>query len=272
MLGSLNRGRKSVSLGNWVTSKDSISKLTAEERLFIALDVTTLEEVQHIVHRIGPKFRSYKVGLELFSSVGPEVIRWLTNEGCRVFADLKFHDIPNTVAGAAAAMTRFGVTLFNVHCAGGSLMLQKTMETVQETTEKMGQKQLPIVLGVTQLTSTSIHMLTTEIGIPLTMEETVEQYAGLAKKSGLHGVVASAKEAALIRRTCGDHFVILTPGIRPIGADLMDQNRVMTPSQAIQSGANFLVVGRPILRANDPRHAAEQIASEMRIAITSTSL
>ncbi|MDB5083899.1 MAG: pyrF [Bacilli bacterium] len=235
-----------------------------EDRLFIALDVDSLDEVKRITDALGPCFRSYKVGLQLFSQEGPRVIQWLVEQGCRVFADLKFHDIPNTVAGAAAAMTRLGVFLFNVHVAGGVSMMQSTMEAVRKTAGEANLSELPIVLGVTQLTSTSQSTLSEEIGIPLTVAETVQRYALLAQKAGLSGVVASAKESVLVRSACGSEFVILTPGIRPAGTDLFDQTRVTTPAGAMQQGADLLVVGRPITRAQDMRLTAEQIVHDMK--------
>jgi orotidine-5'-phosphate decarboxylase len=233
-----------------------------QERIYVALDMDNMDDALRLVDRLGDTFRSYKVGMQLYNLVGPELVSRLHAEGCRVFADLKFHDIPNTVAGAADTMTRHGVAMFNVHVAGGMEMMRRAKQAAEKRARECG-KQAPLVIGVTQLTSTSQQVLNEEIGISGTVEETVIRYAKLAKEAGLDGVVASGHEVTAIREACGDDFITVIPGIRPAWAEKNDQVRVMTPRRALEAGAHYLVIGRAITAASDPKSAALRILEEI---------
>jgi orotidine-5'-phosphate decarboxylase len=199
----------------------------------------------------------FKVGLQLFTAEGPRAVERLAGSGFEIFLDLKFHDIPNTVAGAVAAAAELPkVRLINVHALGGVAMMQAAREAVA------GKKRRPALLGVTILTSMDTAALR-RVGISGPPASRVVALARLAKLAGLDGVVASAHEARAIRRACGPRFLIVVPGVRPASAALNDQSRVATPGEAIRAGANYLVVGRPVTGASDPRDAALAIAREM---------
>ncbi|KIL35442.1 orotidine 5'-phosphate decarboxylase [Cohnella kolymensis] len=202
-----------------------------------------------------------KVGMELFYAVGPAIVRELKARGFRVFLDLKMHDIPNTVRGGARSITRLGVDMFNVHAAGGAAMMSAAVEGIQEAAAHT--TAAPIVIAVTQLTSTSEQVLNEEIGIAGSVEDAVVRYARFARKAGLHGVVASPLEVAAIKSACGSDFITVTPGIRPSGADAGDQIRITTPSDAVRGGTDYLVIGRPITGAPRPAEALENILKEM---------
>ena len=201
-----------------------------------------------------------KVGMELFYAAGPAFVAGLKDRGYRVFLDVKMHDIPNTVKGGAASVTRLGVDLFNVHAAGGVRMMEAALEGAEAAS---GGRPRPRVIAVTQLTSTSQAVLNDEIGIPGTAEEAVVRYARLARRAGLDGVVASAREVRAVKAACGGGFLAVTPGIRPASAAADDQERIMTPREALDAGADFLVIGRPITAAPDPREALESIVKEL---------
>jgi len=201
-----------------------------------------------------------KVGMELFYAAGPAFVAGLKDRGYRVFLDVKMHDIPNTVKGGAASVTRLGVDLFNVHAAGGVRMMEAALEGAEAAS---GGRPRPRVIAVTQLTSTSQAVLNDEIGIPGTAEEAVVRYARLARRAGLDGVVASAREVRAVKAACGGGFLAVTPGIRPASASADDQERIMTPREALDAGADFLVIGRPITAAPDPREALESIVKEL---------
>lgn len=201
-----------------------------------------------------------KVGMELFYAAGPAFVAGLKDRGYRVFLDVKMHDIPNTVKGGAASVTRLGVDLFNVHAAGGVRMMEAALEGAEAAS---GGRLRPRVIAVTQLTSTSQAVLNDEIGIPGTAEEAVVRYARLARRAGLDGVVASAREVRAVKAACGGGFLAVTPGIRPASASADDQERIMTPREALDAGADFLVIGRPITAAPDPREAFESIVKEL---------
>lgn len=236
--------------------------LSAKERLIIALDVDTIEEAEMLVSRLQDHVGVFKIGMQLFNNEGPEVVRRVNGLGGKVFLDLKLHDIPNTVGQAAAVLTRQKVFMFNVHTAGGSEMMAKAIAGARQEAVESGVP-FPLVIGVTVLTSINQAILENEMGIPRTVEAQVVQWAQLAQKSGLNGVVASPKEIAAIRAACGHDFVIVTPGVRPAWADVNDQKRVMTPREAVAAGASYLVVGRPITGAADPVEAARKIVEEM---------
>jgi orotidine-5'-phosphate decarboxylase len=236
----------------------------AAGKLIIALDLATAELAFRMAEQLRRQAGLFKVGLELFSAEGPTLVRELVRLGASVFLDLKFHDIPNTVRGAAREAARLGVTLLDVHASGGRQMMKAALEGVREGAS--GAK-TPLVLGVTILTSLAADDLA-EIGWNDSPENSVIRLARLAHLAGLGGVVASPHEAAAIRRALGPDFVIVTPGIRPAAAT-DDQSRVSTPEAAIRAGADYLVVGRPITQAPDPTAAAEAILEEIARALPS---
>jgi len=230
--------------------------------VMVALDFAAPEEALSAAARLEGIPCWMKVGMELYYAAGPDIVRELKAQGHRVFLDLKLHDIPNTVRGGARSIARLGVDMFNVHAAGGSAM----MRAAREGAEEAASGELPIIIAVTQLTSTNEEMLRREIGIDATVEDTVIRYSRLAKEAGLHGVVSSAKEAAQIKAACGRDFITVTPGIRPAGADAGDQARIMTPAEAIRTGTDYLVIGRPITKAPDPREALLRVIAEIEQA------
>lgn len=231
------------------------------DKLIVALDVDTFDSAKTIVNTLYPAVKIFKIGSQLFTNAGPSSVEYAVSRGALVFLDLKFHDIPNTVAGAARAATRLGVFMLNVHVQGGFDMMKRTMQAVKEETEIL-KIQRPLVLGVTVLTSMSEKDLK-DLEIRKGVKSQVTYLAKLARDAGLDGVVASADEIQPIRWSCGDDFIIVTPGIRPEWAQKNDQKRTATPKEAISLGANYIVVGRPILEARDPKAAAEEILKEL---------
>lgn len=232
-----------------------------KDRLIFALDVDTFEAAARWVEELKYEVGMFKVGKQLFTRCGPAVVEMIHAAGAQVFLDLKYHDIPNTVAAAAVEAARLGVKMFNVHALGGANM----MATMQERLCAVAQSEelaIPITLGVTVLTSSSAEDLRA-VGIEYPVDEMVTRLAVLVKKSGLNGVVASAREAGLIRAACGEDFIVVTPGVRPAAAAVHDQQRVVTPAAAIRAGADYIVVGRPISAAEDPVAAARAIVTEM---------
>ncbi|MGD9677879.1 MAG: orotidine-5'-phosphate decarboxylase [Vulcanibacillus sp.] len=231
------------------------------DRIIVALDVINRAEALNLIDSFEKQVRFVKVGMELFYAEGVSLIEELKNRGLNVFLDLKLHDIPNTVGKASAQLTRLGVDMFNLHIAGGSKMMieaRNQMENALVPSQKR-----PILIGVTQLTSTDKEMLNNEIGIVKTVEDTVIDYANLAQKSGLDGVVSSVLEVERIKETCGEGFITVTPGIRLAGAKVHDQKRVATPAQAIKLGSDYLVIGRTLTEAVNPAKTFEQIVIEM---------
>ena len=239
-----------------------IKHSSAREKLVLALDVDDFKSAEGLVDKLKDYVGVFKIGSQLFTSEGIKVIEMVNQKGCRVFLDLKFHDIPNTVKGAAESATKLGIYMFNIHTSGGYEMMKSAAEATKETSLKSGIKK-PLVLGVTVLTSINQEVLEKEIGVNKTIKEHVVHLAKLAKAAGLDGVVASPHEIKDIRDACGEDFVILTPGIRPKSKYLDDQKRVMTPKQALSLGADFLVIGRPIRNAKNPAEAAQDILKEM---------
>jgi orotidine-5'-phosphate decarboxylase len=226
------------------------------ERLIVALDVSSAAEAQKLVARIGDAAGIYKVGLQLFTAEGPGVVRDLVSSGRRVFLDLKLHDIPTTVALAVKSAAELGIYMLTIHASGGSAMLRAATEA------SAGRINL---LAVTVLTSLSDEDMQ-EIGVSGRASDQVLRMASLAQSSGCHGIVASPQEALMVRKALGEGFAIVTPGIRPAGAETNDQQRIATPAQAIINGASHIVVGRPITHAPDPAKAAQTIISEMEQA------
>lgn len=230
------------------------------ECLIVALDVANEEAARALVLELGEAVSFYKVGKELFTAVGPSIVRELVAGGKKVFLDLKFHDIPNTVAGAVRTAASFGVSLLTVHASGGSKMLQAAAAAAAQSETK------PTVLAVTVLTSMAAADLE-EVGINGSVEAQVLRLAGLAVNAGCGGIVASAQEAARLRQTLGTGFTLVTPGIRPAGGVAGDQARIVTPEDAISAGATYLVVGRPITAADHPREAARDIIQQIERAL-----
>ena len=237
-------------------------QLTAKERLVLALDVDNFESAEKLVEKLNNYVGVFKVGSQLFTAEGTKVIKMINKKGGKVFLDLKFHDIPNTVARAAEVATKLGVYIFDVHTSGGYEMMKAAAEASKKISLVLGVRK-PLILGVTLLTSINQEILEKEIGVKNKLEEQVVHLAKLAKAAGLDGVVASPWEIKEIRKACGEDFVILTPGIRPVGKSSDDQKRVMTPQKAIKLGADFLVIGRPIRNASNPVEATKEILREM---------
>ena len=240
-------------------------KQEAKERLIFALDVDDFSTAEKWVEKLHEKVGLFKVGKQLFTRCGPDVVKMVQDRGGEVFLDLKYHDIPNTVAKAAVEACKLGVKIFNVHALGGGEMMRKTVAEVDAYCAEAGIKR-PMMLAVTILTSSTEETLR-EIGIDRPITEMVPRLAKLAKTAGFDGVVASPKEVTLIRAACGDDFAIVTPGVRPTFAALDDQKRVTTPTDAITAGATALVIGRPISAANDPLEAAGKILLEIENAL-----
>jgi len=233
-----------------------------KERLIVALDVSTERRARELVDSLRGIVGMFKIGSQLFTEAGPKIVSEVASSGNGVFLDLKFHDIPNTVSWAAVAATRLGVSILNVHALGGREMMQRTADAVSEVATKEGLKR-PSVIAVTVLTSSDAAMLS-EVGIASEPGTEVRRLSLLAEASGMDGVVASPHEVAAVRSTViRPGFLIVTPGVRPAGAALDDQKRVMTPAQAIRAGADYIVVGRPITSAKDPVESAGQILEEM---------
>jgi orotidine-5'-phosphate decarboxylase len=227
-------------------------------RLIVALDVEDLDSALSMTTLLRGSVDYFKVGLSLFTKVGPAGIRKLLDQGIRLFLDLKFHDIPAVVGEASANAAAMGVHMITVHASGGVRMMAAAAEGARSAGGSG-----PVVLGVTVLTSLDADDLTA-LGYPGTVEARVAGWGELARKSGLGGLVSSARETEMLRRLMGPSFTLVTPGIRPAGAALGDQKRVVTPAEALEAGADYLVVGRPITGAEDPRAAALAVLAEMR--------
>lgn len=231
----------------------------ADERLIVALDVHSMTEVKNLVDELGDAVNFYKVGMELFYSVGAGVVEWLKARDKKVFVDLKLHDIPNTVAGGLLSLMNLGADLLNVHSSGGYTMMKTAADVLHAEAAKKG-IQTPKLIAVTVLTSIN----QSEWCGALKISDQVVEFAKLAQSAGLDGVVSSPQEAKMIREACGEGFLIVTPGIRPAGSEINDQQRISTPKAALMNGATHLVVGRPIRAAKNPREAAENIIKEMQ--------
>lgn len=235
--------------------------MEARDRLIVALDVSTAAEAQRIVKTVGPSASTFKVGKQLFTAEGPGLVGELVASGRKVFLDLKFHDIPNTVAAAVGSAAGLGVSMLTVHASGGAKMLRAAAQAARQA------KNPPLVLAVTVLTSLGDEDLQ-EIGVSGKASDQVLRLAALARDNGCLGVVASPQEVKQLREMLGTGFAIVTPGVRPAGADAGDQARIATPGDAIRNGASYLVVGRPITEAKDPAQAAEGILREIAAANT----
>ena len=236
----------------------------ADERLIVALDFHTADDAKKLVEELGDTVNFYKVGMELFYSVGPEIVHWLKARDKKIFLDLKLHDIPNTVASGLCSLLDLGADIVNVHASGGFAMMKTAADALHQEARRRGVT-CPKIIAITVLTSIN-HTEWEDMGYTLKMANQVVRLAKLAQKARLDGVVASPQEASLIRDACGEKFLIVTPGIRPAGANVDDQSRIATPSAALQNGATHLVIGRPIRAAENPREAALKILEEMNNA------
>ncbi|MGB3691572.1 MAG: orotidine-5'-phosphate decarboxylase [Spirulinaceae cyanobacterium] len=226
------------------------------ERIIVPLDVSNLEEAIALVEKL-PEVGFWKVGLELFVSSGPEILYLLKKRDKRIFLDLKFHDISNTVAGACRAATNYGVDLITIHATAGRRSLEAAVEALGTGDSR------PKLLAITLLTSLNSRDLAFDLKIPLELSEYALQMALLAKESGIDGAVCSPQEVSQLRQVCGHDFLLVCPGVRPSWSEKGDQKRFMTPAQTIKAGADFLVIGRPITKAEEPTIALEKICTEL---------
>lgn len=227
---------------------------TVKDRIFIALDVPSADDALRLVGRLSGEATSFKIGLQLFCAAGPDLVRELADRGLKIFLDLKFHDIPNTVAGAVKSVAELGAAVINIHCSGGTEMLRAAKEALPSENP-------PALIGVTVLTSLDDDDLR-DLGVAHTSEGQVLLLARTAKEAGLDGVVCSARELDLLRSELGENFVLVTPGIRPAWSAVGDQKRITTPEQALRDGASALVIGRPVTAAPDPAEAMRRIVKE----------
>jgi len=233
-----------------------------KNKLILALDIDTANEAINIVEKFSNVIDIFKVGLQLFCNSGPTIIEKIHKKGKKVFLDLKFHDIPTTVAKAAVQVTRIGVEMFTIHASGGSEMMNKTQEAVVETCLKENLLK-PKIIAVTVLTNISKEEFITEIGYQHSIETHVKHLATLAKDAGLDGVVAAGNEVAILRKKFGEKFIIVTPAVRLSWMPLDEQKRRVTPKEALRAGANYLIIGRAVLSAENPDKAIAQIISEI---------
>ena len=244
-----------------------MSTIPLNERLIVALDVETFDQAVSLSDALRKTTKSFKVGSQLFTACGPRIVTHLKQAGLNVFLDLKYHDIPNTVAKAVAAATALGADIINLHAMGGFAMMEAASEATIETARELDIPE-PALLSVTVLTSMDEATFQDVLGTPgRSLSEQVLHLARLTQSAGLAGVVASPHEIALLRKELGPDFIILTPGIRPASSDAGDQKRFLTPGAAVRLGADYLVVGRPITGAADPSAAAAAILQEMRNAL-----
>ena len=234
---------------------------TTRDRLIVAMDLSTLESVKCTLDNIGDAVSYYKIGMESFYSLGEAALSLMAANRKKVFLDLKLHDIPNTVSRSVKALCRYAPAMTTLHAAGGPAMLRAAVEAAAEASAQLDQER-PKLLGITVLTSID-ETEWSAVGHTRSIRDSVLRLADMCRQSGMDGVVASPQEAAAIRQCCGPDFLIVTPGIRPLYGDKGDQSRTATPAEALRNGADFLVVGRPILAAADPRIAAIEIVKEM---------
>jgi orotidine-5'-phosphate decarboxylase len=244
-----------AALPNRIPFSGANAKVDPRQRLIVALDVSSAAAAHQIVAAIGDSALSYKVGMQLYTAEGPQVVRELVASGRRVFLDLKYHDIPNTVGSAVREAAQLGVSMLTVHAAGGGRMLQAAVDAARGSVGLM-------VLAVTVLTSMDDHDLE-KIGLRGTVADNVVRLATIALANGCQGIIASAREASTLRSELGEDFAIVTPGVRPAGSSAYDQVRIVTPAEAIASGASHIVVGRPITAAADPAAEARAILGQI---------
>lgn len=233
------------------------SHMSDQAKIIVALDYAEATQAMHLVQQLDPSLCKLKVGKELFTSAGPDLVRDLVKRDFKVFLDLKFHDIPNTVAKACAAACDMGVWMLNVHASGGLAMMQAAQKAVEDS------KHPAMLIAVTVLTSMSEAELK-QVGVQQSLTEQVKQLALLTQQAGLAGVVCSAQEASMLRAHCAEEFCLVTPGIRPADSAKDDQTRIVTPSQALALGSSYLVIGRPITQAANPLLALQQIQQSLQ--------
>jgi orotidine-5'-phosphate decarboxylase len=236
--------------------------ISPKDRLVIALDLDNAHEALSLVDELNDAVGMFKVGHQLFTAYGPDIVRRIIDKGARVFLDLKYHDIPNTVARASAEAVKLGVSIFNVHALGGLDMMKAAASAAAETAHKQGIPR-PLALAVTILTSMDDAAIRRDLKINRSLRREVSHLAELAHRAGMSGVVASPQEIIMLRKAIRGAFTILTPGVRPAWAEKDDQKRIMTPGEAVASGADLIVVGRPVLKAADRRAAVEKILQEL---------
>ena len=236
------------------------SGVSGGPKLVVALDFDNAADCMQLVNQLSPEFCRVKIGKELFTACGPKVVENIQSKGFDVFLDLKFHDIPNTVAKAVKSAANLGVWMVNIHASGGPKMMDAAVDALSAYQEK------PLLIAVTVLTSMDAVQLN-HIGVTATPARQVAMLAQLARASGVDGVVSSAQEVESIKKSCGKKFLCVTPGIRPANAKADDQHRIMTPSQAIHANSDYLVVGRPITQATDPLLASQAIHAEIEAAL-----
>lgn len=241
--------------------------LEPKDRIILALDVDTLEEAEELVKELKDYVGFFKVGLQLYTACGAEVIRMIHSYGGKVFFDGKFHDIPNTVARACANLVKKDITFFDIHIKGGSKMLMTTVKLACETAKKY-EKEEPTILGVTLLSSFGQRTLNQELNVNMNIDDYVAELAKIARDAKLNGVVASASEVRKIKEICGEDFIIVCPAIRPTWSVVDDQVRVVTPTDAIQAGVDYMIIGRPILKAENKLDAVQLIINEIENALT----
>ncbi|MBO8128852.1 MAG: orotidine-5'-phosphate decarboxylase [Peptococcaceae bacterium] len=240
--------------------------MEARKKLLIALDVDSWEQASALVDLLKDDVGGFKIGMRLFYREGPNVVRRVAKQTETVFLDLKVHDIPQTASEAVRALIRYGANLINVHASGGRAMMEAVADAAAAEAAHLGVTR-PRIIAVTVLTSLDDDALQNQLGISSTVAETVIRLARNTKQAGLDGVVASPREAAAIRDALGNDFLIVTPGIRPTGTQSNDQKRIMTPGDAVRQGADYLVVGRPVTGAPDPRQQARAIVDEITEAL-----
>lgn len=236
--------------------------MSADDRLIVALDFPDLEQAKNLVLELGDSVSHYKVGMELYYACGNDILKFLKQQNKQVFLDLKLQDIPNTVAGALSVLTKLGVDMLNVHAIGGRKMMEEAAKAVKEAATSSGFKK-PKLIAVTILTSMDDAQFA-DLNYKNSIEKQVVALAKLTKEAGLDGVVASPREVLAIKNACGEDFLVITPGVRPSGSSTNDQSRIATPASAIKDGANYLVVGRPITKAENKIVAAQEIVTEIR--------
>ena len=239
-----------------------MSIIPCRDRIIVAIDTNDIVICKRLISSLKDHIKIFKVGSELFTSCGKEAVSLIHASGARCFLDLKFHDIPNTVANASQIACRLGVFMFNVHASGGIKMMRAARDAVAGEAEKRGLDK-PMILAVTVLTSVSQEELGQDLGVTRALDDQVVHLAQMAKEAGLDGVVASAKELRMIKKKVGDDFKVVTPGIRPAWYSNQDQARVVTPREAFTTGADYIVVGRPITASANPVASAEKIIREL---------
>ena len=238
-----------------------VQSISPKDRIFCAIDTTDLDHAIDLASKLSGVIGGAKLGKEFFAAHGPQGVQAVAKVGMPIFLDVKYHDIPNTVAGAIRAVTPMGLKIVNVHAAGGIEMMKRAGEAARETAAKAG-VEAPWVIAVTILTSMDQHDLD-DVGLKGPIDERVVKLAELTQKAGLDGVVCSAREITSVRAACGPDFKLITPGIRPAWAASNDQKRVVTPADAVAMGSDVLVIGRPITKADDPVDAARRIVAEV---------